>query len=346
MAKRKPPPNPSLSPHIDHIIKSDSSELRLKNALVTKFLFRFSNELILKIVKFVPDLYLVFFFLLNVPTVRFLEERIFIPGTRAIYINWHPTLDEYSLDNNAFENLIKHKKISIRFLDVFQFGCLELNRDNWQVPLFLFPFIVRYTNKEKTKTEIDDWNRIIKREDTQEQFLLNKYSMLIKNYKKKIKRFSIQQEESQQNFFKRIKNTNFQFTMKSMEQNSCFKNYQFTRLHLKTYYLYRGPRCLINLFNFKKLTKLTVDFLYPGYYIPNWKRIVPKLTALKYFTLNIGKLRRNDIGLILKIKSLVEFSVKTYVNQRLKTWQECIDKYRAKFGTDCPKISMKLINLP
>lgn len=60
--------------------------------------------------------------------------------------------------------------------------------------------------------------------------------------------------------FKRIKNTNFQFTIKSMEQNSCFKNYQFSRLHLKTYYLYRGSRSLNNLFNFKKLTKLTIDF--------------------------------------------------------------------------------------
>ncbi|RCK57857.1 hypothetical protein Cantr_06724 [Candida viswanathii] len=107
--------------------------------------------------------------------------------------------------------------------------------------------------------------------ESQEDFLLNRYSGIIKEYKKRIPGFVRWQDDAQQRFFKRIKNTNFQFTIKSMEQNSCFTNYQFTRLHLKTYYVYRGSRCLINLFNFKKLTKLTIDFLYPGYYIPNGK---------------------------------------------------------------------------
>lgn len=337
----------SLSPFIEYILETDINEIRFKNVLITKFLFRFPNEIILELLSFVPDFYLVLFFLINISKIRFLEDELFIPGTRIIYIDWFPNnLDETRLNFKIFEELIISKKINIRFLEIFQFSCIELNKDDWQIPLFLFPFIVRYKNQNKTKADIDDWNRIPKLNDSQENFLLNQYSIIIKEYKRKIHNFSKCQDDAQQDFFKRIKNTNFQFTIKSMEQNSCFKNYQFSRLHLKTYYLYRGSRSLNNLFNFKKLTKLTIDFLYPGYRIPNWKKIVSKLVALKYFTLNIGKLHSDDIQLILQIKTLVEFNFKTYFNWRVEYWKKIVDTHRAKLGKDCPKISMKFVNPP
>ncbi|KAL6454257.1 hypothetical protein SBY92_003718 [Candida maltosa Xu316] len=303
--------------------------MKLKNIMLTEYILRFPLEIILKIVSFVPNMYLLGFFSVNdKQPIDFLEQIVFHKH-KVIYLEWFLTYDTQKLFYYTFQELVICKKIDFRFLEKFQIYCKSLNDEKWEVPLFLFPFMVRYTNKDKTKAEIDDWNRTI--EDTD---IVNKhFTKIVKQFKKKIVGFKTWQDEAQQYFFKSIKNTNFQFTLESMEENSCFVNYQFTKLHLKTYYSYRGSKCLNNLFNFNKLTKLTIDFLYPNYSIPNWRKLVRNLVCLQLFNLNIGGIRLIDVCLILSIESLKEFNLKTYKRWTQTFWKHFIKKELAKRST-------------
>ena len=106
----------SLSPFIEYILETDINEIRFKNVLITKFLFRFPNEIILELLSFVPDFYLVLFFLINISKIRYLEDELFIPGTRIIYIDWFPNnLDETRLNFKIFEELIISKRLILDF---------------------------------------------------------------------------------------------------------------------------------------------------------------------------------------------------------------------------------------
>lgn len=105
-----------MSPFIEYILETDINEIRFKNVLITKFLFRFPNEIILELLSFVPDFYLVLFFLINISKIRYLEDELFIPGTRIIYIDWFPNnLDETRLNFKIFEELIISKRLILDF---------------------------------------------------------------------------------------------------------------------------------------------------------------------------------------------------------------------------------------
>ena len=397
---------------LSEFINTDNYQMKLKNILISKFLLKFPIEIIYKILFYVPDLYLLVFFLINLKTIncnkisiKDLEDYIFnnINNNKIIYLDLKPLIDINSINYQTLEDLLIFKKIDFRFLDKFQFYYHSLNIKNWQFPLFMSPFIIRFINKDKTKVEIDDWNRILldgmelglglgldldstatatttstststststtstSTSTTTTTTTINnnshmiirglhhmitkpittpatttttttnisnsfspfipdvkQFSLIIQNLKNKIPGFNQWQINQQEIFFLNIKNTNFQFTLKGIDENCWFKHYNFTKLYLKTYYLYQDDYKLNKLFNFNNLIKLTIDFgQSPLNFIPHWFQFIKNLLNLEIFNLNIGKISLIDIGLIvLKLNQLIEFNLKTF-----KYWTQIFWKW-------------------
>ncbi|KHC70352.1 hypothetical protein MGS_04906 [Candida albicans P78042] len=393
---------------LSEFINADNHQMKLKNILVSKFILKFPIEIIYKILSYVPDLYLLVFFSINLKiinckskcgkiSIKDLESYIFNNsndslidktkmGGKIIYLDLKPLIDINSINYQTLEDLLIFKKIDFRFLNKFQFYIHSLNVKHWQFPLFMSPFFIRFINKEKTKVEIDDWNRrimdgldldstmisaatattttttptpitnnnhnsrvrghhhmitkpittpIITTTTTRTTSSSNStispftvdvkhFSYIIQNLKNKIPGFNQWQINQQKIFFNNIKNTNFQFTLKGVDENCWFKNFNFTKLNLKTYYLYQDDYKLINLFNFNNLIKLTIDFgQSPLNFIPHWCQFLQNLNNLEIFNLNIGKICLIDICLIiLKLNRLIEFNLKTF-----KCWTQTFWKW-------------------
>ena len=55
---------------LSEFINADNHQMKLKNILVSKFILKFPIEIIYKILSYVPDLYLLVFFLINLKIIN------------------------------------------------------------------------------------------------------------------------------------------------------------------------------------------------------------------------------------------------------------------------------------
>ena len=128
---------------LSEFINADNHQMKLKNILVSKFILKFPIEIIYKILSYVPDLYLLVFFLINLKiinckskcgkiSIKDLESYIFNNsndslidktkmGGKIIYLDLKPLIDINSINYQTLEDLLIFKRLISDFLINFNF---------------------------------------------------------------------------------------------------------------------------------------------------------------------------------------------------------------------------------